>query len=109
MFPSGAPPEVPASSKVVGAQQTLKFAAPPLLLDVLRRPKRKRHDRERGILLAGGGETASVGHEEIFHFARLAKAVQDGGLGIFAHADCAHFMTGKAAGGLAGVWKSLAL
>src|SRR2546430_3774927 len=50
-----------------------KLTSPPLFLDIVCRPKRKRHDGKRGVFFAGAGEAASVGHEEIFHFSRLAK------------------------------------
>ena len=72
-----------------------KVAFPPLLSNIVRRPQRERHDGEGGVLLAGTGEAASVGHEEILHLPRLAEAVQDGGLRIFSHANCAYLMAGK--------------
>src|SRR5438046_10342599 len=76
-----------------------KVAFPPLLFNIVRRPQRERHDRESGVLLAGTGEAASVGHEEILYLPRLAKAVQDGGLRIFTHANWAYLMAGKSSRG----------
>src|ERR1700730_19137300 len=50
------------------------------------------------MLLARRGKATPIGHKEILHLVRLAKAVQGGGLGVFPHADGPHLVASKSRG-----------
>src|SRR5579862_4821589 len=63
-----------------------------LLAEILGRSPRQRHDAKRDVLIGITQERRGVRHEQIFHFVRLAVAIEHGGLRIVSHADGAGFV-----------------
>src|SRR5580704_2783833 len=59
---------------------------------VFGRAPRQRHNRKSGVLIGVGDQRRAVHDENVFHIVSLAVAVQDGGLGVGAHACCAHLV-----------------
>src|SRR5215472_799149 len=57
---------------------------------------RERHDGERGILVGIGDKRSTIGDEKIFHLVRLTETVENGSLGIGAHARSADFVNDAA-------------
>src|SRR5882724_9864532 len=55
----------------------------------------KRHVGEGGIYARGGDHAGAVWEEKIFGVVGLVVGVEDGSLGIAAHASGAHFMDGE--------------
>src|SRR5882724_12103798 len=55
----------------------------------------KRHVGEGGIYARGGDHAGAVWEEMIFGVVGLVVGVEDGGLGIAAHASGAHFVDGE--------------
>src|SRR5690348_9572534 len=60
--------------------------------EVLGGAPRESHDGERRIFVGIGDERCPIGDEEVLDVMRLAEAVENGGLGIGAHARGAHFV-----------------
>src|SRR5215472_483322 len=69
-----------------------------LVEEVLRGAPRKSHDGERRIFVGIGNERRTVGDEKVFDVVRLAETVEDGSLGIGAHARGADLVNNFAAG-----------
>src|SRR5581483_11567617 len=56
-----------------------------LIYQIIGRSPRKRHNRERGILVGVGDEGSAIGYEKILHVVCLAILIENGSFRIVAH------------------------